>query len=315
MKTSLSILLLLLIKYSFAQDIHFSQNFVDRIYFNPSLVGNLVDSDYRLSMQRRSQWRSVSVPFSTFSVSFENKKFYKKFNVGLQFLNDRSGDSKMTLNQISLAISRNIPILNVNTLSLGGFLGLGQKKIDYSNLFFEEYENILSNNFIYPDIGLGLSYSTNPYEIMNYNITIASYHINNPNYSFNDDESVTLMLKNNFSIGANYKYRNDILISSELIISQQSTQQEILFGIRPKIQANDITICPLAYYRLDDAAIIGIGIEKDNIQANISYDINTSDLSYASQHKGGFEFSFIYLWNKKREKSIEIKDVICPKYL
>ena len=32
-----------------------------------------------------------------------------------------------------------------------------------------------------------------------------------------------------------------------------------------------------------DAIIFGIGLEKNNIQANMSYDINTSDLNIASK--------------------------------
>ena len=68
------------------------------------------------------------------------------------------------------------------------------------------------------------------------------------------------------------------------------------------------------YYRINDAVIVGFGIEKDNIQANISYDINTSDLTQASNYRSGFEFSVIYLW-KKKEKKIEYKERKCPKYL
>jgi len=73
---------------------------------------------------------------------------------------------------------------------------------------------------------------------------------------------------------------------------------------------------PLIYYRINDAAIIGFGMEKNNIQANISYDINTSDLTTASNYRSGFEFSVIYIWkNKKKEKKIEETEEKCPKYL
>ena len=70
------------------------------------------------------------------------------------------------------------------------------------------------------------------------------------------------------------------------------------------------------YYRINDAAIVGFGMGKDNIQANISYDINTSDLTPASNYRSGFEFSVIYIWKKKKkEKKIEYKEEKCPKYL
>ena len=73
MKGKLLILLLFISGISLSQDIHFSQNFVDRMYFNPAVVGDLGEEDYRVSVQRKSQWNSVTVPFSTFSISFENK--------------------------------------------------------------------------------------------------------------------------------------------------------------------------------------------------------------------------------------------------
>ena len=56
-------------------------------------------------------------------------------------------------------------------------------------------------------------------------------------------------------------------------------------------------------------------MEKNNIQANICYDINISDLIPASNYKGGFEFSIIYVWKKiKHKKSKQIEEK-CPKYL
>ena len=65
MRKTLVVLLLFYMNFSFSQDIHFSQNFADRMYYNPALVGSLENHDYRISIQRRSQWQSVSVPFST----------------------------------------------------------------------------------------------------------------------------------------------------------------------------------------------------------------------------------------------------------
>ena len=56
------------------------------------------------------------------------------------------------------------------------------------------------------------------------------------------------------------------------------------------------------FYRWDDAIIPAFGLNYNSITAVISYDINTSDLVAASQNKGGFEFSIIYMWNKKKRR-------------
>ena len=300
---------------AFAQDIHFSQFLANSFVLNPAMVG-VQKSDYKATIQRKSQWSSVTVPFSTFSTSFENKDFYKGLNLGVQFFNDKSGDSKLTLNQLNIALSRNYKVLKVNSFSIGGIIGLGQKTIDYSSLIFEEEENFISDNFLFPDIGIGLDYRTNSYEILSYNVGLSIYHINQANMSFNEDENVKLSIKNNVNLGVSYKYSEIIKVNSVIIITNQWVQKEILIGVRPEIKLDEITLFPLAYYRINDAAIFGIGLEKDNIQFNISYDINTSDLTTASNYKSGFEFSIIYLWKKKKKKKIINKEEEkCPKYL
>ena len=68
------------------------------------------------------------------------------------------------------------------------------------------------------------------------------------------------------------------------------------------------------FNRIKDAIIPRIGIKIDNFDAMVSYDINTSSLNYASNSKGGFEFSVSYQFSvSKPNKHQEIK--VCPKYL
>ena len=300
---------------SFSQDIHFSQNFTDRLYFNPSEIGLIGKGEYRFSMQRKSQWISVGTPFSTFSSSFENKNIYKKINLGMEFFSDKSGDSKLTLNQLNVALSTKFKILRFDTLSLGFMFGFGQKKIDYNNLIFEENENFVTNNFIYPDMAFGINYFINSQKINSYKIGFSSYHFNSPNNSFYDDDRSKLPIKNNFNFKGNYKISKKKNFIYEIIITKQSTEKEILFGVRPTIRVDEYFLYPLLYYRINDSYIIGCGIEKNNLQANIIYDLNTSDLSEASNYRGGFEFSIIYVWKKKKKEKIKITEEKCPKYL
>ena len=316
MRKIIILFFLFIVKIIFSQDIHFSQHSVDRLYFNPANVGGIEENDNRFSMQRKSQWNSVSVPFSSFSTSFERKNIYKDFNLGISFVNDKSGSSKLTLNQLNIALSKNFNILKVNSFSVGLLAGFGQKSIDYSDLIFEENENFITNNFLFPDLGFGMNYQTNPYQILSYTFGISSYHLNSPNNSFNEDEMSKLPIKNNINFGVNYRFSDKTRVVSEVIYTNQSSQKEILIGLRPVIKLDEIYLFPLMYCRINDAAIVGFGMGKDNIQANISYDINTSDLTPASNYRSGFEFSVIYIWKKKKkEKEIEYKEEKCPKYL
>ena len=57
-----------------------------------------------------------------------------------------------------------------------------------------------------------------------------------------------------------------------------------------------------------------LGLQKSDLEAMVSYDINTSSLANASSSMGGFEFSISYAWDVVKEKQ-EVKQKICPKYL
>ena len=315
MRKILVFLFLFFLNYSFGQDIHFSQNFIDRMYLNPALISDFDENDHRISVQRKSQWNSVGVPFSTFTTSYEHKNIIKGLDLGVQFLNDKSGDSELTLNQINIALSKNFNILKVNRFSVGTILGIAQKNLDFSELIFEEEEDVLNTSFIYPDIGIGINYKTNPYQILSYSVGVSSFHINKPNHSFNEDDNIKLNLKNNYHFGVKYIYQSDIIMYSDAIFTQQESSKELLIGSRVELELDEVKLIPLVYYRLGDAIIFGMGLEKNNIQANMSYDINTSDLSIASNNKGGFEFSLIYKWKKKKKKKVETIEEICPKYV
>ena len=217
MRKIITIFFLFIVKIIFSQDIHFSQYSVDRLYFNPANVGDIPDNDNRFSVQRKSQWNSVSVPFSSFSTSFERKNIYKDFNLGISFVDDKSGSSKLTLNQLNIALSKNFNILKVNSFSVGLLAAFGQKSIDYSDVIFEENENFITTNFLFPDLGFGMNYQTNPHQILSYNFGISSYHLNSPNNSFNEDEMSKLPIKNNINFGMNYKFSEKTRIISEII--------------------------------------------------------------------------------------------------
>ena len=55
-----------------AQDIHFSQFSAIKASLNPALIG-YQQQDYQIQLQRRSQWESVTKPFTTFSVAINRK--------------------------------------------------------------------------------------------------------------------------------------------------------------------------------------------------------------------------------------------------
>jgi hypothetical protein len=54
-------------------------------------------------------------------------------------------------------------------------------------------------------------------------------------------------------------------------------------------------------------------MDYDNLQVNLSYDINFSKLHAASRYNGGFEVSVIYIL--ARVKKINKPGAVCPAFL
>ena len=98
-------------------------------------------------------------------------------------------------------------------------------------------------------------------------------------------------------------------------MTNQGAASELVLGLKSEIKSEKVGVMPFLYYRIKDAIIVGFGVKKNKLIANVSYDINISDLNIASNNQGGIEFSIIYLWKKKDRPSNIIDKEICPKYL
>ena len=79
-KITCLLLLISLSNISFGQDIHWSQFNDNPIFQNPGNTGQF-NGDIRFIGNYRDQWRSVTVPFSTISISVDSKLYNHK-NLG-----------------------------------------------------------------------------------------------------------------------------------------------------------------------------------------------------------------------------------------
>ena len=297
-----------------AQDVHFSQFSVSTMGLNPAIVGNQ-STDFKASFQKRTQWESVAKPFSSIAANFDAKDVLKRTSVGFQFLNDVAGDANFTTSQFNAAISKSFPIDRDKEFSTGILLGFAQRKVDFSKLLFEEAEQLQNPSFTFFDVGIGGNYSNIVNEDFSFISGFSAFHINKPQQTLIDDD-VRLEEKYNTYFLSFYRLNNTIILNSSLLYSRQGKSAELLVGsgFRYNLQNNTNLITQL-FYRWNDAVIPAFGINYNSISAVVSYDVNTSDLIAASDYKGGFEFSIIYVWNKKkRTQKGEIKNY-CPRYL
>lgn len=296
-----------------AQDIHYSQFDKTKSLFNPSLIANQND-DYEVQLQRRSQWYSVTVPFNTFSISFNAKEIYKSFSLGATVLNDVVGDSYFSTDGLSLSIV-NLVNTKDNYLAIALQTAYYQRSVNYDNLIFLANEELKNTKFSFFDIGLSIS----NHRILDRNSSIlfgiSSYHLNMPNQTLTANEEV--FLKPKYIIHSSYytTVHPRINISPTAYFSFQNQDSEIIFGsgITYKIN-NDVGINTGIYARIKDSFFMTLGVQKENLEVLVSFDINTSTLVAASNYVGGFEFSIRYGWSIVLDQQ-EVEKKKCVKYL
>ena len=316
MKNIAFILVLFFGVNAWAQDVHFSQFKTSSFLLNPALVG-AQNNDYKASLQRKSQWASVSVPFNTLSLSLERKDIFPSHNIGIQFLNDIAGDSRFKTAGITLAYAKKVAVRNDNIISVGAEIGFFQRSLVFDDLVFNEPENLSNLNFMFPDLAIGIA---NFYEINKQTILqsgIALYHINKPKQSLTDNDAIRLQQKMNIHTTLNYAYTDNLSVQPKLLFSNQDTDKEFLLGcgVNYLLEGEkDILLKSGIANRFSDALILYFGAEIDGLSCVVSYDVNTSSLTNAGNNKGGFEFALVYQWKSKKKIKI-VEQEICPKYL
>lgn len=314
-KTALILLLFSSVSVK-SQDIHFSQFLKSSFFLNPSLI-SFQQNDYKATLQRKSQWQSVAEPFNTFAMSVERKDLFPSHSVGVQFLNDIAGEAKFKTTGFNLSYSKTLKISKSSLLSVATSAGLFQRSLFFDDLVFIDEENYQNISFWFPDINIGFSNQ----HLINENIKIVNgislFHLNNPKQSLTGDDNIRLKDKINIHSSVEYSISPIIFIIPKVFCSIQDKEREAILAFDAEYLLkgdNRVILKSGVSYRIDDAVIYNFGAEIDNLDCLVSYDFNTSSLSKASNNKGGFEFSIIYVWDiKKEEKILEIKE--CPKYL
>ncbi len=334
LKSFLLIPILLFTNNLKAQDIHFSQFNTTPLLQNPANAG-FFNCDYRLVANYKNQWRSVTVPYTTFHASGDIRKLPKGKNknlvgLGLDASVDKAGDSKFTTTQFGIAGSVHKALDRFSHHYLGGgvMLGITSANIDYTNLVFSDQyfafhsllqtaENTSFRTLNYFDLSAGAAYNFIPPSFQNsFSMGLAVYHINKPRKTFTGDDSSRVFRKLIFNVGANLHASSRFEFYPKFQYVLQGPNHELLMGgfIRvdlDKMQNSKYGVYLGSWYRLKDALIIVTRFDVDKMSFAFNYDLNLSLLSDASNTKGGPELSIIYIgciphFNKKV--------VYCPRF-
>lgn len=319
-----------------AQDIHFSQFNFSPINQNPANT-NLFNGDYRFVANYKNQWPSVPVRFNTFSASAEMN--FKTLNNGdrvggaLLFYFDRAGDSKFQALNVAVSPSyiKALGAKKDHAISVGVQLGLVNRSISYDQLYFDNQwngdvynpnipvdENFLRHRFVFFDLGAGIAYKWTKTERTNLTLGFGATHLTQPSQTFFNASNVKLNPRYSAHVRAQVKIANRVDVLPEFMFQRQDVKQEFLYGAHFKYYLpvkipHTVALNLGGYGRSAEAAWLLAGVDFDQWQVNMSYDINASQLAAASRYNGGFEMSVIYILAKV--KKINKPAAVCPAFL
>ncbi|MEI6312704.1 MAG: PorP/SprF family type IX secretion system membrane protein [Bacteroidota bacterium] len=319
--------------YSFSQDIHFSQFYNSTTQLNPALCG-LYNGTYRFSGIYRNQWANVPVNYNTAKLGVEYKAIQSakagNLNIGLSYYYDKAGDSRYTtmLPNLTLGYSKTFGKSISHTIGIAITSGIIYKQISYAALQFDaqyngefydanapSFENagIAKNTVL--DVGSGLVYQIEKNKKWSFQLGYSVAHINRPNYSFLGNSDIKLNMRHTihgkFGIALGKKTSTQI----QLVYQRQDSKQEFVAGFVFKNQLstnlkNSIILYYGPFYRVNDAAIVLVGIEYNSLNIGFSYDINTSSFLKGTNTYGATELSVQYVLAPI--KKIKLDKSICP---
>jgi len=181
-----------------SQDIHWSQFNDNQLFQNPAHAGHF-DGDYRFIGNFRDQWRSVTVPFSTFAMSADGK--FKNIGFGINMFNDQAGDGKFRTVELQGNISYAIKLTrdSSHVIRPGVNFGMNHRQVNWDALYFDtQYNGYVfdpgaSTGEIYQSsrktnmsLGAGLIYEwyrDNRFKVL---AGVGAFNLNRPNQGFYD---------------------------------------------------------------------------------------------------------------------------------
>lgn len=310
-----------------AQDIHFSQYAETPSIINPALAG--VRYNTSISANYKDQWGSVARRYQTFGLSFEQTIKFRKlkgnyFAVAVNIFRDAAGDAKLNTLNPNLGFSYSQKVNRSMKVSAGLQGGFFYRTIDVDNLQWGRQYDGTAYNASLPsgentprsaitayDLGGGinLNYAQSDKFISSrsaakFNVGAAAYHYGiGRNSFFTTEEKLQTRFCAYFNGDFNIPGTKNALMPSFLYM-RQGPSEEAIAGVLFKFIIADpstytgvkkpVALAVGGHYRFKDAIIPAILLQYDKYAFGVSYDINVSALTPASNKYGGLEIMLRY---------------------
>ncbi len=332
-----------------AQDIHFTQFNMSPLTTNPANIGGF-EGTVRFGGIYRGQWASVvgsSNQYSTPSAWADAPVFSLRkrdwISLGLAFFSDKAGSLAMKHNESKIGASYHLSLDKRSRFYLtAGFNFTGaSRNLDKTNAKFGDgfsltsptqsldYQGLATQKQTYKDFDAGLIFSGKLNKQMDFNIGFAMFHLLKPSYTLipgavgggpnppptggaKQELPVRSLLHGTFNIATSDR----LTLSPSFMFQTLSGADEIqVQGMAGYLfdQQRDITLSAGLGYRLSDALQALLGVKYKNLRVGFAYDINTSDLTAASNYRGGFELAANYIVKIYKNPVIKTK-ILCPRF-
>lgn len=316
------------------QDIHFSQFNQSYLNLNPAETGRF-NGDYRFNGNFKNQWSSISEPFQTFSFSAEGKQLIDKLPklaTGLTFYHDQAGAGNLQTTEFQISLAYSNKITSDSSLSISGGLQLGvmSRSINFDRFTFDEQyngrafnpnqpsgENFALDSYNNFSLHSGLAFEYLLEDRKSFQLGFSFYNLSSPDQSFLGS-NIPLDLRSSIYLTSDYIVSEKLDLLPGILHSRQGKFQETVIGSNLRYRLNESSYLKRnvyggLWYRNADAIIISSGIDYNQWQVGLSYDINISGLEVASNNRGGLEIALTYIITNFNPLIRKYK--VCPKYL
>ena len=298
------------------------------------MTGNF-DGRYRVAFNYRNQWRAVSRPFQTTSISGDARDFLNVKNLGLGalFYYDVAGSSRYRTIQFGIPVSYRINLSkdSVHSLIPGLTPSFNHQGIDFSQLNFDDQyngtrydpnsttnESFQVNRQNYLDLAAGLAYNLELKNGIRGTLGTAVHNIFEPSEAYLMGEDISLNRRYTMHAGATVPIGLSFFITPGLLYMTQGEYKEVMFGGEVNYVTSPAPYRYRAFFiggwnRGKDAAIFDLGMYYNSWRFGINYDINYSALNVATNNRGGWEVSIIYILRELLPKRANFKH--CPNYI
>ena len=321
----------------FSQDVHFSHIHASPTILNPAMTG-LFNGQVRFIANSKGQWNGLTKGYRTFAGSVDMRMFeFNREDViagGLNIISDKAGDLDFTTTAVLGSVSV-LKTLGDHYFAFGLQSGVISNSVDFSKIVAFDIEPDVQSGapdrINYLDINTGVAWFYNFDRFSNIYLGVSASHLNRPDVSFYKDEDLSESLiayrKYIFHGGADIEVNRKNTVMPSFIFMDQGPHREITVGsywkYKTSMNGSRNSTSALYFggwlrwyaernYLGTDAIVAAIRMDFKNTFLSLTYDINISSLTRASNGAGGPEFSVIHIidsWGNKRPTKIR-----CPNF-